>query len=445
MRPVASPQRGPSRRDFHKTTLLAATAGGWFSLPQSDLGAAPAVNDRLTAAVIGCGGMATIHAQHQLEPHFHIAAICDVDQTRAEAYRAVAPDAEVVGPDYRDVLERDEIDVVFVTTPDHWHAKITVDALRAGKDVYCEKPLTFSVDEGRVIESTLAATDRILQVGTQQRSDPNFQTAVALARSGRLGAVRKVTVAIGGGPAGGPFASRPVPSGLDWNRWLGQATMTEYIPERCHGNFRWWYEYSGGKLTDWGAHHVDIAMWALGTAAKGKVRIEVVRSEHPVPLRNGQPTQADRYNTATSFDIRCRMQGGAELIIRDSAPDLGFENGILIECEGGRYFVNRGKLTGKPIEDLSQQDLSQALTSDLRGGRPVMSHTRHFYECVHRRQQPISDAASHVRHLNLCHLANIGQRLGRDVHWDPESRSVIDDPEANRWLRREQRHGFEVV
>lgn len=132
-----------------------------------------------------------------------------------------------------------------------------------------------------------------MQVGTQQRSDPNFQTAVALAQSGRLGAVRRVTAAIGGGPVGGPFAAMDPPESLDWNRWLGQAPEVPYIPQRCLGNFRWWYEYSGGKLTDWGAHHVDIAMWGLGKAGHGPVSIEVLEAKHPVPFEDGYPTVTD--------------------------------------------------------------------------------------------------------------------------------------------------------
>lgn len=170
--------------------------------------------EQLRAAVIGCGGIATHHARVNFAPRFKVFAVCDVDRQRAELYRNVAPDAKTICLDYRELLDRDDIDVVFVCTPDHWHTKITVDALRSGKDVYCEKPLTFSVDEGRLIQQVLDETMQILQVGTQQRSDPNFQTAVALAQSGRLGAVRRVTAAIGGGPVGGPFAAMDPPESL---------------------------------------------------------------------------------------------------------------------------------------------------------------------------------------------------------------------------------------
>ncbi|WP_182868096.1 Gfo/Idh/MocA family protein [Rhodopirellula sp. JC639] len=436
--------RHSRRRFLHHS--LAACGVASSALSRAGTVAANEVDTKepLRGAVIGCGGIASHHARVNLAPHFKITAICDVDRQRSDAYKSLVPEATTVCVDYRELLDRDDIDVFFVCAPDHWHTKITVDALRSGKDVYCEKPLTFSVDEGRLIEKVVRETGGVLQVGTQQRSDPSFQTAVALARSGRLGAIKRITAAIGGGPTGGPFKSTPPPESLDWNQWLGQAPEVDYIPQRCHGNFRWWYEYSGGKLTDWGAHHVDIAMWALGGGGDQPIAIEVLDAAHPVELVDGMPALDNQYNTANSFRIRCRFPGGTELIICDHAKQLGFDNGILFECEQGRFFVNRGKLTGKPIEDLSSHPLDKFLFDSLRKGRPVMPHMENFYRSCRERGAGISDPASHIRHLNVCHLANIAMRLGRNLRWDPASQTVMDDQAANEWLVREQRNGFEV-
>ncbi|QEF98918.1 hypothetical protein Mal15_29760 [Stieleria maiorica] len=174
------------------------------------------------------------------------------------------------------------------------------------------------------------------------------------------------------------------------------------------------------------------------------IAIEVLDAVHPVDLVDGLPTLDNQYNTANSFRIRCRFPAGAELIICDHAQQLGFDNGILFECEQGRFFVNRGKLTGKPIKDLVSHPLDKALFDSLRNGRPVMPHMENFYRSCRERVAGISDPASHIRNLNVCHLANIALRLGRNLRWDPASRAVLDDQAASEWLTREQRNGFEV-
>ena len=433
-----------TRRSFVQSSLAGAgvtAAWPWSSPTRGQQSSRP---QPLDAAIIGAGGIGCFHAASHFHPYFHIGAVCDVDRTRAESFNQQFCHGQAKQEsDYRELLQRD-FDVVFICTPDHWHAKIAIEALHSGKDVYCEKPLTLTIDEGRLIEEALSQTDRILQVGTQQRSDPNFQTAVALARSGRLGPVKRITAAIGGGSAGGPFATELAPEYLDWDRWLGQAPLTDYIPQRCHGNFRWWYEYSGGKMTDWGAHHVDIAYWALPEVTEGTIKINPVEYQHPVTLIDGFPTATDQYNTATSFRVECEFPGGAQLVIRDNAEDLGFENGLLFECEEGRYFVNRGKLTGKPIEQLADDPLPEELLASLRKQAEPISHMANFQHCCFERKEPISDVSSHMEALSVCHLANIAMRLGRPLEWDPQTRQIIGDEEASKWLARPQREGFEI-
>ena len=366
--------------------------------------------------------------------------------------------------DYRRVLDRDDIDAVVVATPDHWHTKITVEALHAGKHVYCEKPLTLTIAEGRQILDAIKATGRVVQVGTQQRTefDKRFATAAAMARGGRVGALDRVTVAIGGSLTCPSLPVAPVPKELDWDRWLGPAPLTDYrasptIVEqqgygaghpfsRTHNYFRWWYEYSGGKLTDWGAHHVDIAMWAINKSdgSMGPYTVEPLSVSHPVAFRDGYPIQADRFNAATRFHVRVTFQDGLVLDVRDRADDLGFDNGIMFEGERGRYFVNRGKLTGKPVEDLKTNSLPEDALRKLYGKKPPQGHMADFVECMKSGGRPASDVASHHAHLSVCHAVNIAMRLGRKLTFDPRSERFVGDDQANTFVAREPRKGYEI-
>lgn len=374
-------------------------------------------------------------------------SVCDVDGERKARGREITGGKAEMYDDYRKLLERNDIDAVTIITPDHWHTRIALAALQAGKDVYCEKPLTLTIDEGKLICKAVKETGRVFQVGTQQRSEfgQQFLKAVAIAKSGRLGDIRKVTVAIGGAPASGPLKVEPVPSHLNWDMWLGQAPLVEYIPRRSHYEFRWWYEYSGGKMTDWGAHHIDIAQWAMGLDDTGPVEIEPVAVEHPVPLKAGYPTADNQYNTASSFNIRCKFENGAELIVRDTAQDdLGFDNGIMIEGSKGRIFVSRGRLTGAAVEDLASNPLPEDALIKLCKGKQPGNQMGNFAECVKDRGQTISDVFSHHRAMTTCHLCNISIRLGRVLKWDPVAEQILGDDEANGWQSREQRKGYEL-
>lgn len=435
-----------SRRDFLQVCGVAA---GAMMVPSGRTMAdeTKSPNARPRVGCIGNGGMGRGDA-NAAKQYGDIVAVCDVDRQHAEsANKDIARGKAEIFGDYRKLLDRKDIDVVTVSTPDHWHTKITVDAMRSGKDVYCQKPLTLTIDEGKLLCRVTKETGRVLQVGTQQRSEDNhmFLKAVAMVQGGRIGKVKRVTCAIGGGPQGGPFSKVQSPSQLNWNAWLGQTPTVDYIKERCHGTFRWWYEYSGGKLTDWGAHHVDIAQWALGMDDSGPTSIHVVSAKHPVKMDKGMPTVNDQYNTAMSFDIHCQFANGVELVIRDNAPDLGFDNGILFEGEQGKFFVNRSKLTGEPVDALKTKPIDPAVLVKLRKGKRLDSHMGNFMECVRDRAVPVSDVWSHHRALSTCHLANIAIRLGRDLKWDPVTEQIVGDADANAWLGRKQRSGFETV
>jgi len=402
--------------------------------------------DRPRIACIGTGSMgmgdAAQHAQFG-----DILAVCDVDSERAEKAKHDAKvgngKADAYG-DYRKVLERKDIDVVSVVTTDHWHVKIAVEALQAGKHVFCQKPLTLTLEEGQLAR---AAAEKYPQlqffIGTQQRSQKDqFLRAVNIVHKGLLGDIQRVTAGINGSPTGGPFPIEAVPGGLDWEMWLGQAPKVPYRNRRCHYEFRWWYEYSGGKFTDWGAHHVDIAQWALREDARGKGPIEIngVDARHPVPFLNGHPTVDDCYNTAYDFSVPCRFAGGRELVITSRG-----DNGILFEGTKGRLFVNRSKITGTPIEE--QWDKDRFGDDDLKTlykGKPFEEHKANFYRCIREGGLPVSDVFSHIVAMNTCHLAAIAARLGRTIRWDPATETIVGDDQAAAFASRTPRQGYEI-
>ncbi|MCE9548747.1 MAG: gfo/Idh/MocA family oxidoreductase, partial [Planctomycetia bacterium] len=203
--------------------------------------------------------------------------------------------------------------------------------------------------------------------------------------------------------------------------------------------FRWWFEYSGGKITDWGAHHVDIAQWALGYDKSGPKTIEPVSVTFPIPFAKGYPTRGDSYNTPIEFVVKITYPGGEELILTH-----GGRNGLLFEGEKGHFFVNRGTLVGKPVDDLALQPLPADLIKRLYKGKVPYNHIGNFAECVKDRSEPMSDVYTHHRSVTTCHLANIALRVGRTLTWDAATEQIVGDDEANAWQKREQRKGYEV-
>jgi len=461
-----------NRRDFLKTSSASAFAAGtvpfWFPTASDAAQDAKSPNERPVLGCIGTGSRWNAVGPNAMK-FSDCVAVCDVDANHAnKALNRVkkiqggkGKSAEIaVHEDYRKVLDRSDVDVVTIVTPDHWHTKIAIEAMQAGKDVYCEKPLTLTIEEGRQIIKALKETKRVFQVGTQQRSEMGlkFLKAVALLRDNRIGDVRRVTCAIGGAPTSGPIPNAPVPDGLNWEKWLGQTPYVDFRykkdgrrgKSRCHYEFRWWYEYSGGKMTDWGAHHVDIAQWAIDQNGEGQGPVEIIPEmvKHPMPLKNGIPTLDDRYNTATAFTVVCKFPNGVEMHIRHTAQkDLGFGNGIMFEGTRGRFLVNRGKIVGAPVVELKKNPLPEGILQKLyKGKKPGggNAHMRNFFESVKDRTQPISDVFTHHRALTTCHLANIAIRLGRKLKWDPKAERIVDDSEANQWQSREQRKGYEI-
>ncbi|MBL8851924.1 MAG: Gfo/Idh/MocA family oxidoreductase, partial [Planctomycetaceae bacterium] len=450
--------------------LTAGTMPYWFTSKSAMAAAFRSPNERPIIGCIGTGDRWMGGVGPNALKYGNCVAVCDVDENHMGAGRDLVKNSQgekgkdveiAMHEDYRKILDRKDIEAVTIVTPDHWHSKIAIEALRAGKDVYCEKPLTLTILEVKQIIKVLEETGRVFQVGTQQRSEmgdkqgPRFLQAIAMIRDGRIGQVKKVTCDIGGAPVSGSIPVVDVPSGLNWERWLGQAPLVDYRYKaldnkygnsRCHYEFRWWYEYSGGKMTDWGAHHVDIAQWAIEQNGpdQGPTSIEGLVAEHPVPYKDGRPTLDDQYNTATKFDIQVMFANGVELHIVDSSPD---GNGILFEGTKGRFHVSRGDIKGKPFEDLKTNPLPDGAVAALHGtdyaGTPN-AHMRNFMECVKSRGTPISDVWSHHRAMTTCHLANIAIRLGRKLEWDPVAQQIVGDADANQWQTREQRKGYEI-
>jgi len=454
-----------SRRQFLKTTaaLAGATLPYWFTTAQNRALGYTLVNDRHILGCIGTGDRWD-GVGPQAMNYADCVAVCDVDRSHMEKGQRRALDALSkkgkdytvdMYEDYRKLLDRQDIDVVTIVTPDHWHSKIAIEAMRAGKDVYCEKPLTLTINEGKQIRKVLQETGRVFQVGTQQRSEMElrFLKAVAMVKDGRIGKVQKVVCDIGGSTDSGHIDEAPVPPELNWEMWLGQAPLVayrssrdaktsngRYPASRCHYEFRWWYEYSGGKMTDWGAHHVDIASWALGIDETGPTTIEG-QAEHPCEFKDGYPTADDRYNAATRFDVTVMCPGDVEMHIVSNSKD---GNGILFEGTEGRFHVSRGAMKGRPVEDLKDKPITEDMLVKLYKGKQPGNHMKNFFECVADRTQPISDVYSHHRAMTTCHLANIAIRLGRKLTWDAEKEQIVGDPQANQFLAREQRKGYEI-
>jgi predicted dehydrogenase len=426
-----------SRRDFLNRTLAGvslAALPAWYAqevvaAEQARAGEQPRVgaNDTIQIACIGSGGSKGGFRQGLGDtramagkPGVKVLAVCDVDrQHREEGARIFGSDCQAIA-DFRDVLARKDIDAVVIGTPDHWHAVIANEAMKAGKDVYCEKPLTLTIEEGKRLTATHKKTKRVFQTGSQQRSDGRFRLACELVRNGRIGKLKSIEARLPNGTTGGPFPVLPVPADFDWDMWLGPAPWAEYVKERTHGSFRHWFEYSGGMMTDWGAHHLDISQWALGMDESGPSVIESVGS---------LPAVTNGYNTATNFEVTYTYPNGVKLV----ATHKG-ENGVRFEGEDGWIFVTRGK-----IEASDPRLLSDPLSGNAVRLYVSNDHIGNFVDCVRSRKETICPAEVGHRSATVCHLGNISMRLGgRRLEWDPEKEQIKDE-EANRMLSRPYR------
>lgn len=420
-----------SRRRFLRVSSVAAfTAPALLSLGQSS-GEPP--NSRIEIGFIGTGKQGRYLLHNFLnQPGTQVVAVCDVDTKRREHSRKTVEehysakmDKTFKGctehRDFQELLARKEIDAVVIASPDHWHAFHAVAACNAGKDVYCEKPLSLTIHEARAMVNAARKNKRVFQTGSMQRSSSEFRKACELVRNGRIGKISKVIVDVGGPSVPCDLPEEPMEPGLDWDTWLGPAPARPYnsilSPRGVHDHFPDWRnyrEYSGGMMTDWGAHHFDIAQWGLGMDHSGPVEI--------IPPEDPKATKGVRYLYAN----------GVEMV-------HGTSGGVLFIGSEGKILVNRGKFEATPAK-LGEEPLGE---KDVRLYKSH-NHCSDFLACMKTRQQPICDVEIGCRSATVCHLGNLAYWNHRRLKWDPEKERFIGDDAANGWLDRPKRGKWQV-
>ncbi len=423
-----------NRRDFIRTTLFGTAAVATVGLPTlvsprvfaSPKSAAP--SDRIRLGFIGVGnrGSQNLESFLDLRDRVDVVALCDVDQSHLA--KALGKLQETTGRkcatygDYRELLADSNVDAVVISTPDHWHALPTIDACNAGKDVYCEKPLTLTIAEGQAMVAAARANKRIVQTGSQQRSDERFRRACELVRSGRIGNVHTVRAGISGINFGKkrPISDRKTPPPeLDYEFWLGPAPYRSYNPNHVHYNFRFFWDYSGGQMTNWGAHHLDIAQWGLGMDESGPI------------LAEGQARYDEQaqYEVPDWCEVTYKYQDGTTLICGQSQ-----RGGTTFEGSEGTIHVTRKELVVAP-EDIAVEPLG---SSDVHLYESA-DHYGNWLDCIHSRNLPICDVAIGHRSATVCHLGNIAVRSQKKVQWDPVKEQVVGDEELAQMASRPYR------
>jgi predicted dehydrogenase len=438
-----------SRRSFLARCTATAAATGlplWFVKAQLARAAEtsspkPAsANDRPGIALIGCGGMGRNDAKNAAE-YGDIVALCDVDRSHVDAAaKQFTKDGKTPATftDFRKLLEQKDVNVIVQATPDHWHTLVNIAAAKAKKDLYAEKPLTLTIDEGKQAIKAVRENNVILQTGTQQRSSQRFLLACELVRNGRIGKLKQVNVWVPAGLRAGPFKPSPVPSELNWDFWLGQAPKVDYEKERCHATFRWWWEYSGGPVTDWGAHHNDIARWAIGQDGPTAVEAKVVTP----PIPGG-------YVTPSEFEATLNWENGVTQIVKTTLDDSPFgqvlkedgqRNGIKFEGTDGWIWVNREEISASDKELLRAPLPDNAIR--LESSR---NHMGNFFDSVRSRKDPICPVECGHRSAVVGHLIVIALRLGRQFEWDSVKEVFVGQGanEANAQIAREMRKPYD--
>jgi predicted dehydrogenase len=418
---------GGHRRQFLKTTAAIAAAPTIVPATTFAKDDRPAPSDRVVVGSIGTGDLGRRHhLANMLLPNkrIQVAAVCDVDRNhREEAAKIVLEKTgRRVGiyKDFRDLCDRTDIDAVLIAVPDHWHALTAIYAMEAGKDVYCEKPLALTIDEGKKMVETARRYGTVFQTGSQQRSDNRFRLACELVRNGKIGQLQRVDTHIGDIDAGSWQPPATPPPELDWNFWLGPAPYADYSPNRCHYQFRWFSDYSGGKMTDWGAHHNDIAQWGIGADGSGPVKVKGTGQYH----ENGP------HDVPGSFDVDYTYANGVVLTCHS-----GGENGIKFTGSDGWVFVSRSRIEVQ-VGDKNWKDydgLVKEFNPESFSTKLYVSHHHHdnWLDCIQSRQRPICDVEIGHRSVTVCHLGNIAIKLGRELNWDPEKEQFVGDNQAN--------------
>jgi predicted dehydrogenase len=430
---------------FQTAGALAAASAlpKWFreeTLDAAEIKAPTSANDKPNIALVGCGGRGRGDIK-DASKFGNVVALCDVDENHANHAAADYPGSKAY-KDFRKVMERDDIHIIVTATPDHWHTLVNLAALRAGKDVYSEKPLTLTIDEGKYLVETVKKTNRVLQVGSQQRSDAKFRLACELVRSGRIGKLQEVQVVLPAGHREGPFPAEEVPKELDWDFWQGQAPVNPYCRQRTHTTFRFWYDYSGGTVTDWGAHHNDIARWGIGEdgpiSAEGKALTDTIPggytafSQYHIEYLWGNGVKSTCLSTTADQWTGAPVKKAGEAL----------HNGVTFKGSDGWIFCTRGKLEASKPEIIAEPLGSGAIRLYASN-----NHMGNFFECVRTRKDPAATAEIGHRSISVCHLGVLSMRLGRKLNWDPVKQTFVGDADADKWLSREMRKpwGLDVL
>jgi myo-inositol 2-dehydrogenase/D-chiro-inositol 1-dehydrogenase len=431
-----------NRRQFLKNSAFAtAAAVAWPAIvPASVLGAG-APSNRITFGCIGVGRMGLGDLREIIGfKQAQIVAVCDVDSKRTKHaqqlvekhYAWQTQDGTYKGcatyGDFRDLAARKDIDAVSVVTPDHWHTLPVIAAAKAGKDIFLQKPLTLTIEEGRILSDTVHRYGRVFQVGSQQRSDSRFRQACELVRNGRIGNLQTVKVGFGTDPATGPQPSMPIPDGLDYNMWLGPAPWADYTEKRVHpkegyGRPGWLRiaDYGAGMITGWGSHHNDIAQWGMGTEYTGPIEIEG-QAEYP---KDGL------WDVHGAFSIEYTYANGVKVTCTDTGKN---KQGILFEGTEGWIYVRRGHIDANP-----KSLLTSAIGPDEIHLYKSNNHKGNFLDCIKTRNETVAPVEVGHRSCTVCLLGEIAMRLGKKLKWDPERERFTNNDQANRMLSRPMR------
>lgn len=427
-----------ARREFLRrsaaASMMAAVAAPCVA-PGSALGKDGAVppSEKITVGMIGTGshGVHWNLRAYLEQPDAKVLAVCDVDANHmAEAQKKVNEkygntDCAAV-KDFRDILARRDIDAVMISTPDHWHVLMSVMAVRAGKDVQCEKP-TLTIDEGKYLVRVVREHKKVFQTSTEDRSVPVYHRMAELVRNGRIGKLQRIEVILPKQPVhpGNP-EPQPVPPELDYEMWLGPAPFAPYTKDRCHINFRWIWDYSGGIICDWGTHLFDTAQWANDTERTGPVEIE----------GKGTHWEGGLFNTVKDYDVTFRYANGVTMTCTPGNPSIKF-----IGTDG--WVGNRG-WRGR-LEASSEEILKSVIgPNELHLYTNAGGEHRDFLDCVKSRKDPYFPVDIGHRVSTVCHLANIAVKLGRKLKWDPQAEVFPGDDEANRFLSRPMREPWKL-
>jgi predicted dehydrogenase len=396
-----------------------------------------AASERIAVGAIGVGGQGTNDMKSLMaDARTQVVAVCDPQAAnRRRAGKMVedyyGKDKEWRGcrdyVDFREMLAREDIDAVTIGTPDHWHAIIAVQAAVAGKDIYCQKPLALTINQGRKMVEAVHRYGVVFQTGTQQRSEERFRRACELVRNGRVGKLRTIEVEVPGSMSLDGFYFAPAPEDLDYDLWLGPAPMAPYSPKRVDAfGWRWISDYAGGCVTDWGAHHIDIAQWAMGTTHTGPIEVQ---GEAVFP-KDGL------FDTAVHWRFECAYASGVRVICfaRNEFVPGQYPNGIKFTGDRGWLYVDRGRIDAEP-KSILQEEIAN---NEVRLYKSD-NHYANFLDCIKTRQPTAAPVEEAHRSVAVCHLANIAMRLGRRIKWDPDNQVILDDEQAARMLSRPMR------